>query len=333
MFLIAAGAACLHFWQLHQIISLRRELQSIEHESVFGHLDDVGEAMFADPETRERIAREAEQRSRNLEETHNATQGELSFAFAVSIIAFWATPLFLAMAFATHSPASNQTVASTQTFISYNHRNLAEATVLKSDLESCGHSITLIDQILDVSGDRELAEILTARITGTDVMLVLLTPDSLASNWVGFERMLGDAHLQKILYVCDGVSLFAAIWRTHFLNQKHAGFKVIKSLKAKRRYVNLKGPRALDLVSAHISGQQRRADVILSLKQFAYSFGSLDQMLLNALFNFCENGMLTNQSRSWRFGMLFCTILQATFFVAPFFMLMWIASFLVAIFS
>ena len=334
-FLAALCSTGAHFWQLSRAVSLQKQIKKSELDLTLEELDDLPERMFAPPEERARIDRRIEQRQQDRKFKHRGLEIARNQAIELSGVFSITAPILLAFGFASIRPSSSALSKTDATvFISYNHRNLKEAQAIRDELVKRGVSVTLIDQLLNVTGDEELSAVLKETILQTRVMIVLLTPESMRSNWVGFERSLGDTKLQKLIYLCRGVSLSSALWRTHFLDHQSVGFRLIKSLKAKRRYLDLRSDHVFDLIEAHLSDLKEGKGALFSLKQIAWSYGSLDKLLLNALFNLCENHLYApGASRFWKAPLAGCMVLQAMMLALPFYLAVWGASFLITLYS
>jgi hypothetical protein len=191
------------------------------------------------------------------------------------------------------------------------------AKQLQGELQGAGINVELIDAILDVQSDEEVRSILKSRLLSHRAVIVLLTPESLRSQWVAFERALADSSLVSVIYACNRVGLFRALWVTNFL-PRGKSFQTVRMLKAQRRYVTYPTGNATELISGHVELAVQHAEGISPVRQFMASFTAIDRMLFTLLFNQVEKRMiLAPESSLWWAGQKMCMALQVYLALVP----------------
>jgi hypothetical protein len=303
-FVLAAATACLAGWQIREAKRLHKEADWLDLQALTAPLEGL---TFPRDPARESAAQARANSLKEQAQTERHLAGStelLGDAVLLPAVVF----LVLGIIARPIPRAGRPGEETPDVFISYNHKNLDEARAVRDDLQATGLKAVLIDQILDVSDDNTLKDILRSQILATRALVVVLTPQSLRSDWVGFERTLGDTHLRTIIYLYRGVSFWAALWRTHFLPRSES-FRVHSSLTARRRYVRYEpgGGDWRTLVCGHVARSQPRGARRLVLGQILMSYGSLDQMATNALFNTVENNtILKPRSVYWGSMLVLC---------------------------
>ncbi len=285
-------------WQLREAKRLRAEAERLDLQALTAPLDGI--TFPPDP------ARAAAARARadGLKEQGRAALRRANDAEVLGSALLLPAAFLLVLGIIVRPPPREGPGAADapDAFVSYNHKDIDEARAVRDALQAAGLRAALIDRILDVSGDDELRRILREQILAARAIVVLLTPRSLRSDWVGFERTVGETRLRTIVYLYHGVSLFTALWRTHFLPRAET-FRVHAALTARRRYVryDAAGGDWLTLLRGHVAATRWRGADRLVLGQLLLSYGSLDQMAANALFNAVENrALLRPASKVWR---------------------------------
>ncbi len=233
--------------------------------------------------------------------------------FVGVIAAFLALPGFVRLGKLKDSTAKTPRTL----FVSYNHKNLDLAKALQEEIRGAGVDAELIDAILDVQSDEQLKSILSTRILNHPAVVVLLTPESLKSDWVSFERSLADTSLVSLIYACNRVSRFKALCTTNF-SPSNKSFRAVKMLKAQRRYVTYPSDGAGKLILGHVEMAINLADGISPVRQFLGSFTSIDLIFFTWLFNAIDTRVIQNrESRTWWFARKVCMALQVFIVLAP----------------
>jgi hypothetical protein len=196
-------------------------------------------------------------------------------------------------------------------FISYNHRDVELARFVMGALRADGMQPTLVDTILDARDDDHLKQILRDAVALNGSVVVVLTDHSLQSNWVGFERVLGDSQCRNVIYLLRGVTYIRAVRKTLLLH-KAASFKMIRSVKATRRYVTWDPDgKWTQLVRAYAAAADDTPG--RSARKLLLSVGTLDMLFFQWFFDFIESRAITRPGRLWRWAGRFGVMLQLYF--------------------
>jgi hypothetical protein len=334
IFLIAAVGAVLYVYETF-------EVQRLSTESIRLSVPKINSSFVSTPEEAEKLEREVKQEDAERQARLAALVAEgrkdilllrtgLFACFAGIAGGFLTFPGFMrGKSSFKDVPLDHRSTL----FISYNHKNLELAQQLQSDLRGAGADAELIEAILDVQTDEELRSILKSQILNHPAVVVLLTPESLMSNWVDFERTLADTSLVSIIYARNRVNRFRSLWATHFLPRSKS-FRAVRMLKAQRRYVDYPGENAVALITGYLDLAIQNAEGLSPLRQFLASFTSLDKLFFNWLFNKVESRViLAPGSGLWRAVLRLCMALQVYLALGPVLLLLGYFPMLVEIFA